>query len=205
MDIYLLPEAAERFRLFAPEVEATQPHESYDDSPQTVSRWKRFAAQVKRGYQAATRRSRRPERVLKSLRDVGQIVVHYPPRMDADQAGKIYQALVEKQIRKHRRWLIVNGALIPFGVLLTVIPGPNVFLAYLAWRTLAHYRSQKGGKNAGKLEIIFRADPDLEALDELAVRRFAWQRRRRMAEEEKKLIGKLMREEPDLFGNMEDT
>jgi len=40
-----------------------------------------------------------------------------------------------------------TGVLLPFSIPLTLIPGPNLVLFYLAWRTWSHYQSQKGGRH----------------------------------------------------------
>ncbi len=197
MDVYLLPAPGGAFRFFSPQLEAVHKKAVPKDKSKPAGRIKRAVGRIKRGYLAATRRSRQQEKVLKSLKDIRQITVHYPPRLSEKEAEQLYRELIEKQIRKHRRWLIVNGALIPFGVLLTIAPGPNVFLAFLAWRTLAHYQSHKGGKKAGELAVRFHADTRLAKLDRLARKRFVWNRRKQMGEAEHKLLRELNATERD--------
>lgn len=121
------------------------------------------------------------EKVLRELHHPAEVEVVHPAKLDEGQAERLYQEVLEALVRRHRRWLLVNGSLLPVGVLATVVPGPNVWLAYLAWRALAHFRSQRGGSRAlGELTPRFVAEPLLDRLAALQKRRLVWRRRHKL-------------------------
>ena len=93
-------------------------------------------------------RTTKPEALLKALSNASEIAVVYPPELGEHEARKIFRKRLSAQIHKHRRWMLTDGALLPFSIPLTLIPGPNLVLFYLAWRTYSHYQSQKGGRHA---------------------------------------------------------
>ena len=92
--------------------------------------------------------SPKAESLLKTFSKATEITVVYPPELSESEAREIFRELILTQTNKHRRWLLIDGALLPFSIPLTLIPGPNLVLFYLAWRTYSHYQSHKGGRNA---------------------------------------------------------
>lgn len=118
------------------------------------------------------------ERLLREFRHPEEIAVRYPASLGEERAQAIYRALLEEAVRRHRRWLLVNGVLLPFSALLSLIPGPNLWLAYLAWRSLAHYQSRRGGRRAlSDLRVAFVPDPALDPLFHLVRKRLVWRRK----------------------------
>lgn len=171
MDIFLLPRRNGKYLLYSTEFQ-TEPHHSpkFADAEQPKTR--RFWNLVKSGYRAAAAKRDRNEKLLKEMTALSQITVYYPANLSEANAREIYDSLIQSQIKKHKRWLIVDGALLPISVVFTLIPGPNLLLAYLAWRTLAHYKSKKSGEKAGGIEISFRKEPQLSELLEIVRKRF---------------------------------
>ena len=88
------------------------------------------------------------EALLKDLVKAPEITIVFPPELTEAEARNIFISLIDAQVKKHRRWMLANGALLPFSIPLTIIPGPNVVLFYIAWRAYSHYKSQKGGQKA---------------------------------------------------------
>ncbi|MCB0293468.1 MAG: hypothetical protein KDH97_24660, partial [Calditrichaeota bacterium] len=67
---------------------------------------------------------------------------------------------------------------LPLGVLFTIVPGPNLLLAYLAWRTLSHYKLQKKGRQAlDDNGVDYIPEPLLQQLTLLLRKRFCWNRK----------------------------
>lgn len=125
------------------------------------------------------------ERVIRELRVPEAVAVVHPAGLPGHAARRIFRQRVEAAVRHHRRWLVADGVLLPVGVLLTVVPGPNLVLPYLAWRTLAHWRGQAGASRALQddgPESTFVAEPALDPLLDLADRRFVAHRKRRLRE-----------------------
>ncbi|NIS38575.1 hypothetical protein GWN91_05380, partial [Candidatus Saccharibacteria bacterium] len=126
-------------------------------------------------------KGRRSERILKGIRRVKRIYVFYPAHLSEEEAQDFYDEIVETQIKKHKRWLIVDGVLLPFSAIFTLVPGPNVLLIYLAWRTLAHYQTKKGGeKAADDLKVSFHKEPQLDKLESLIDKSFVLNRNGRI-------------------------
>ena len=88
----------------------------------------------------------------------------YPASLSDAGARRIYDRLIERETAKHKKWLVVNAAAMPISVPLFLVPGPNVVLAYLAWRTVTHYQTKKAGEKAAELEIVFVPEALLDEL-----------------------------------------
>lgn len=124
---------------------------------------------IKHAHETLTHAPHAREQLLKkvdALAQLERLKVVYPASLTGDKAREIYHQLVAEETEKHRRWLWVDGLLVPLSLVFSVIPGPNLLLAYLAWRSLAHYRSTKGGRRALR-ELRLELAPN-EALDRLA-------------------------------------
>jgi len=201
LTIYLLPARGGRYLLVSPELEeelAAQAEADREEAPAPGARatGESEAEESPSGAKRTLRRAVRwlkarggaTERVLKELRLPETIEVIHPAGLPAHRARRIFRRSIEDSVRRHRRWLVVDGALLPVSVLLSIVPGPNVLLPYLAWRTLAHWRSQRGGSRAlGKPretapDAAFVAEAALDPLLDLAQRRFVLHRKRRLRE-----------------------
>lgn len=180
MKIYLLPKSKDQYQLYSPdfqeimekaaspdmETEVGQPEEIPEienDTPVNKSKAQQIMARLKSGYMSLTKKQRDLDNLLKTASESATTSLHYPSSISESQAEEIYRSLVEAQIKKHKKWMIVDGALLPFSVLLTIIPGPNLLLAYLGWRTFTHYRGQKYGKQAIAAETLHFM-PEVELL-----------------------------------------
>ena len=191
MDIYLLPKKRDGYLLYSedfqdeaiiPESEAPDGNGSdLPTAPDNGGKAKfrtRLWEGLKAGYQAATRERRRAEQMLQDAGEMPAIRVHFSDHLTKAEAKAIYQQLIEGQVRKHKRWMMVDGALLPLGVLFTIVPGPNLLLAYLAWRTLSHYKLQKKGRRAlADNGIEYIPEPLLQQLTRLLRKRFCWNRK----------------------------
>lgn len=175
MNIYLLPRKRGRYMLFSPEFQEP------DEAGQAPGKQRMLWRRLKAGYKAITEKRRRSEAILINAAKTGRITLHYPENFSAGEANEIFDKLLAAQIKKHKRWLMVNGALLPLSVLFSIVPGPNLLLAYLAWRTLAHYRGKKGGEKAlSELEIVLTPQNQLYKLDKLINKRISLNRRGRI-------------------------
>lgn len=180
MNIYLLPRKRGRYLLYSKEFEAEPRQDSErsnPDQPERSDRKGKLLGLIKSGYNAATAKRNQSEKLLKEMTALSQITVRYPANFSEDNAREIYDNLIQSQIKKHKRWLILDGALLPVSAIFSLVPGPNLLLAYLAWRTLAHYKTKKGGERAvSDLKISFVQDSRLEELFEIVNKRFVFNR-----------------------------
>lgn len=202
LTVYLLPAKRGRYRLVAPELEEELAARSEEDGPETAEPGREPASDpspepgadgegsgLRRAWRVGVRwletRGGATERVLKGLRVPEQVDVVHPEGLPRHAARRIYRRKVEESVRRHRRWLLVDGALLPVSVLFSLVPGPNVLLPYLAWRALSHWRGQAGGTrslDASEVDVTFVAAPELDPLLDLAEKRFVPGRRRRLRE-----------------------
>ena len=91
----------------------------------------------------------------------------------------MYGAVIQKETAKHKKWMILNTAALPVAVPLSLIPGPNLLLAYLAWRGVSHYKTKKASEKAAEIEIDFVPDVRLAELVDL-VSRWPFRAKRRI-------------------------
>lgn len=172
MKVYLLPCKKRKYILYSTKFQLEK--DAPNDSPESRSR---FWHLIKSGYKTVTAKRERSEKLLKEMTSLTEIILYYPANLSEKEAQDIYRTIIDAQVKKHRRWLIVDGALLPVSVIFTLVPGPNVLMAYLAWRTLMHYKSKKGGEKAvSELEISFVEDSQLAELFQIVNKRFVSKR-----------------------------
>ncbi len=100
--------------------------------------------------------------------------------MSEDQARSVYDGLIQAAIEKHGKWMIANAAAVPISVPLSLVPGPNLLLGYLAWRSVSHYQSRKAGQRATELPVDFVPETVLSELVDLLQQRTLVRRKRRI-------------------------
>ena len=157
----------------------TQPATT-DPPAATDDRARKILSHARRAYERVSRRRRRREHLLQALGAVERVRIHYPSAMTEAQARLEYDGLIRAAIDKHGKWMIANAAGVPVSVPLSLIPGPNVLLGYLAWRSVSHYQSRKAGQRATALPIDFVPETVLAELANLQHRRIVCRRKRRM-------------------------
>jgi len=121
------------------------------------------------------------EKALRELHQPEAVEVVHPATLSPAEVRQIWRDLLADLVRRHRRLLIVHGSLLPVGALATVVPGPNIWVVYIAWRTLAHWRTAKGGTRAlEELLVRFTPEPGLDPLVELMQRSLVPRRREKI-------------------------
>lgn len=185
--VLLLPRTGERYRLAAPELAERLEEPANPPGAPGEGGEEGTGGRVRRAASATWRwlkhRGGETERVLRELREIEGVELWYPAAMGERRARHLYRTLVEEAVERHRRWLWVDGALLPLSAVLSLVPGPNLLFAYLAWRTLGHWRSGRGGRRAlSGLEVAFVPVPGLDPLLDLARRRFVLRRKARVRE-----------------------
>lgn len=179
MDLYLLPRKHGEYLLFSKEFQKGEEEMPQESRP--PEKRHKFWIFLKSTYKVFTEKGRRSEAILKKAAKDTYIEIHYPSHLSEEEANEIFDRLIAAQVKKHKRWLIVNGALLPVSVLFSIVPGPNLLLAYLSWRTLAHYQSKKGGeKAASELAISLTPENQLYSLDKVINKRLSLNRKKKI-------------------------
>ena len=149
MDIYLVPDGGDRYRLVAPQLEL--PSEAPVATDESAAR--KLARLAVASYARATRKRYERERALRLAGDSEELRVLYPVGLSADEARRAFDAIVAKAVEKHRKWLWLDALALPIAVPLGLVPGPNVLLGYLAFRAVSHYRLGRAGRRAKALPV----------------------------------------------------
>ena len=176
VDVHLLPRRNGRYFLYSGEI---QP-EATDPPAATDAPARRALSHARRAYGWLSGRRRRRELLLKSLGEIGRVRIHHPSTMSEAQARSVYDRQIQAAIEKHGKWMIANAAAMPVSVPLSLIPGPNLLLGYLAWRSVSHYRSRKAGQRATELPIDFVPETVLSELADLLQQKTLFRRKRRI-------------------------
>ncbi|EGC35710.1 hypothetical protein DICPUDRAFT_87736 [Dictyostelium purpureum] len=80
-------------------------------------------------------------------RDKPSFQIYYPSNIGYRRAQRFSQVLMKQKIQYHKKWLTINSLLIPVTFAATILPGPNVFLAYNLYRCYGHYQALRGCNN----------------------------------------------------------
>lgn len=174
MDAYLLPRRDGTFFPYSGDLQP--PATSAADPTDGLAR--RALAHLRHAYEWVSQRRRRREYLLKSLGEITTVRVHHAATLSDAQARSAYDDLIQAAIDKHQKWMIANAAALPLSVPLSLVPGPNVLLGYLAWRSVIHYQSRKAGQRATALHIDLVPEPTLSNLTDLVRRRTLFGRER---------------------------
>jgi hypothetical protein len=100
------------------------------------------------------------EALMKALHKADIVEVLYPAMCKEKWVRRLFRRFIRRQTRHHRRWLIVNLLLLPVTGAMMIVPGPNVFFGWNAYRFISHYLAHEGGKRVrrGISEVRFVED-----------------------------------------------
>jgi hypothetical protein len=184
--VYLVPVGSGRFELYSepPDDPAPDAH-----ARATAGFWRRLRDRLDERWNEAVRLAMRPQaadgwfarfrdravrkaaesiaeqRTLWSLRHFCDMSLVYPSDLSEEAAGAVRDRLLTHARRHHGRWLTIDATLFIASGVLVLIPGPNVFAYYFAFRVVGHCLSWRGANQA--LETIrWRLAPE-PALAEL--------------------------------------
>ncbi|MBX6313808.1 MAG: hypothetical protein IRY99_12955 [Isosphaeraceae bacterium] len=120
---------------------------------------------VKRVWHWLHRGTSLDESMLRGLRLAGRFTIYYPAAMSEAEARVAWIAYLAKRRRYHKLWMVLNALAVPPAILLAVLPGPNVFGLWFAYRALCHLAAWVGTRRARAAAKTATYVP-LPALDE---------------------------------------
>jgi len=88
------------------------------------------------------------QRTLWSLRHFSDASLTYPSDLSEDAAMAARDRLLTHARRHHGWWLTIDTTLFIASGVFVLIPGPNVFAYYFAFRVVGHYLSWRGANQA---------------------------------------------------------
>ncbi|GAM26764.1 hypothetical protein SAMD00019534_099390 [Acytostelium subglobosum LB1] len=80
-----------------------------------------------------------------------QFTIHYPPELGARRANRYARIVARQRTEYHKLWSLINICVIPISVAASILPGPNVFLAWNIYRLYSNLMAVKGGINLLKI------------------------------------------------------
>lgn len=181
MTVYLVPVGVSRYQLYveiaAEESDGAAP--SPDGSSWIARQVRRFRSMLAEAEQARLRReSGEPDtgsglwqaimrriaetvaeqRLLWHLRHESQAAIVHPDDLDGADALREVRAEFTRDVARHFRWMLIDGAIMAItGLVLTLIPGPNILAWYFTFRAIGHFFSWRGARK-GLTQIEWRAE-----------------------------------------------
>jgi hypothetical protein len=187
--VYLVPVGPGRFELYSEAPDETVP--GVEPRP-ADSYWRRTLHRVHERWRSAVDAARGPaapagwfgrlrdravcraaesmaeQRTLWSLRHMAAATLVHPD-LSAEAAASARGRLLSHARRHHGRWLAVDGVLFIASGAFMLVPGPNLFAYYFAFRVVGHYLSWRGARQAlDRTAWHLRAEPALAELGHLA-------------------------------------
>jgi hypothetical protein len=129
-----------RFRDTLNRIERDRRNHDPDDVPHGW--WER----VKRRALRIVAESIAEQRLLWHMRRQHAAVAVHPEDLSPDGALAIVKPALQADFEKHRRWLVIDCALMIVSAALILVPGPNVLGYYFAFRVVGHYFSMRGAR-----------------------------------------------------------
>ena len=186
MDVYLIPLSGERYELYC------EPGDEREDGEdpragmftRVIERFRARLARLDRGddvivrgggQQSWTRRVRHriqrwlaekvaEQRLLWLLRKHPQVRALFPQELSALQAATIVRRLLQRDVDRHRVWMVVDGIAcvivsVVLGPFFLLVPGvANLPALYFAFRFLGHYLSMRGARH-GLSRVAWTYEP----------------------------------------------
>ena len=86
----------------------------------------------------------------------------YPARFEPAYTRHLWTRYLARERRRNAFWLAINGVLLPPALVLTILPGPNVFGFWFAFRVIGHARALIGIKRARRCLDQLQLEPSPE-------------------------------------------
>jgi hypothetical protein len=110
------------------------------------------------------------QRLLWHLRRQTSAVAAHPQDMTFDQVLTLIRRTLQRDYERHRVWLVVDALGLIASIPLTLVPGPNVFFAYFAFRVVGHWLSMRGAaQGLHRVSWSGRPCPPLTELRDVAM------------------------------------
>jgi hypothetical protein len=106
------------------------------------------------------------EPMLQRIRKAGTLEITYPSGISPHYVRRRLRLMLLHKTHTHRRWIVLNGLLVPLTAAMGVVPGPNVFLAWNGYRLISHINAWRGGQRVltGQIPVTFAPSDELDEL-----------------------------------------
>jgi hypothetical protein len=99
------------------------------------------------------------ESLLRRVRAETEIVLLVPASLSAGLVRRRFLRFLRRRARAHARGIVFNVLLLPVTAAMALLPGPNVFFAWNAYRLIAHALAWQGARRVlrGECALHVRA------------------------------------------------
>jgi hypothetical protein len=105
------------------------------------------------------------QRLLWHMRAADAVSACIPADLPRSQADAIIRAMLTTDHDRHRKWLLIDFALLIPSAALTIVPGPNVLGLYFTFQVVSHFLSWRGARRGLSISPwTFKPNDDLSAL-----------------------------------------
>ncbi|MBI4468294.1 MAG: hypothetical protein HY650_03120 [Acidobacteria bacterium] len=110
------------------------------------------------------------ETLLMQSRKAAVVSIHHPAGITPSLVERRFRRLIRRGVRKSKRGILINLAVLPFCLVMSLFPGPNIFLGWSAYRLFSHYLAREGGKRilSGQCPIETVPDKSLAEVPEVS-------------------------------------
>lgn len=105
------------------------------------------------------------QRLLWHLRTETEVTLSHPDDIPGARALEVSSTEFRADRDRHRRWMLIDAALLILSTPVALVPGPNFLAYYFIFRAVGHYLSMRGAQQ-GLTGITWKTAPsaDLTAL-----------------------------------------
>jgi hypothetical protein len=88
------------------------------------------------------------EPILRALRGVRVITLHYPLTIGQEDTVTMWKRYLRERQGRHMFWFIANTLVSPLTLLLAPVPGPNLIGYWFVYRAVCHLLARLGARHA---------------------------------------------------------
>jgi hypothetical protein len=96
------------------------------------------------------------EPLLRQMRTAPEIVLLHPEGLSASLVRRRFLRFLRRRARAHTRGIALNVVLLPVTAAMAILPGPNVFFAWNAYRLITHILARQGARRVLRGECPLR-------------------------------------------------
>ncbi len=101
---------------------------------------------IREGFRRLETRIDPSESLLRQMRRATEVVLLYPEPLSAALVRRRFLRFLRRRSRAHARGIALNALLLPVTAAMAILPGPNVFFAWNAYRLIAHALARQGAR-----------------------------------------------------------
>jgi hypothetical protein len=111
---------------------------------------------IREGLRRLEARSDPSESFMRRMRTASEVVLLYPESLSAALVRRRFLRFLRRRSRAHARGMVLTALLLPVTAAMAILPGPNIFFAWNAYRLIAHALARQGARRVLRGECALR-------------------------------------------------